>query len=246
VRAWDGARVPRAAPASAALGLTGFGARRYEPSLNAAAGGGHHRSRMQLRVVVLALSLLFASVVLTACGRHYPPPASLPDPEPSAFVGPGDVLEVAVIGEKELPKEYEIQPDGTLDFPYLKPLQINGLEPHEIALKLRSELMAAKFLRDPQVQVKVKQFNSKRVYVLGQVSKPGPLSFTDGMTLVQAISASGWFTPTADTNHIQIIRIVSPTKSVNAIVSVDAITDNARPDLKLQQGDTIKVDQRLF
>jgi polysaccharide export outer membrane protein len=213
-------------------------------SLNAALAGGHHRSRMQLRAVVFALSLV--AFLLAGCGRHYPPPANLPDPEPSAFVGPGDVLEVAVIGEKELPKEYEIQPDGTLDFPYLKPLQINGLVPHEIALKLRSELMAAKFLRDPQVQVKVKQFNSKRVYVLGQVSKPGPLSFTDGMTLVQAISASGWFTPTADTNHIQIIRIVSPTKSVNAIVSVDAITDNARPDVKLQQGDTIKVDQRLF
>ena len=45
---------------------------------------------------------------------------------------------------------------------------------------------------------------------------------------------------------MQLIRIVSGTKSVNAIISVDAITDNNRADLKLQKGDTIKVDQRLF
>jgi hypothetical protein len=45
---------------------------------------------------------------------------------------------------------------------------------------------------------------------------------------------------------VQVIRIMNANKSVNAIISVDAITDNARPDVKLQQGDTIKVDQRLF
>ena len=97
----------------------------------------------------------------------------------------------------------------------------------------------------PQVQVKVKTYNSKKIQVIGQVAKQGPLQYQDGMTLVQAISAAGWFTPLADTNHVQIIRQTNG-GAVNAIVSVDAITDNARPDIKLQQGDTIKVDQRLF
>ena len=44
---------------------------------------------------------------------------------------------------------------------------------------------------------------------------------------------------------MQVIRNV-PNGTVNAIVSVDAITDNVRADVKLQQGDTIKVNQRLF
>jgi polysaccharide export outer membrane protein len=65
------------------------------------------------------------------------------------------------------------------------------------------------------------------------------------MTLVQAVSAAGWFTPLADTNNLQLIRQV-PKGTVSAVVSVDAITDNVRPDVKLQQGDTIKVNQRLF
>jgi protein involved in polysaccharide export with SLBB domain len=196
---------------------------------------------------VVRLALALALTLTFACGRNYPPPPNLPDPVVNLQVGPGDVLEVVVLGEEKLPKDYEIQPDGSLDFPYLsKDLKVAGLEPRAIANAIRDRLIEAKFLVSPQVQVKVKAFNSKKIQIIGQIAKPGPLPYQDGMTLVQAISAAGWFTPLADTNHVQLIRIVNGTKSVNAIVSVDAITDNARADVKLQQGDTIKVDQRLF
>jgi polysaccharide export outer membrane protein len=201
------------------------------------------RSFMPSRLIFLFV--LFAAV-LAACGHSYPPPPKLPEPIVNQKVGPGDVIEVTVVGEEKLPKEYEVQGDGTLDFPYLKGLPVSGLEPHEIATALRDKLIEAKYLVDPQVQVKVKTYNSKKIQIIGAVAKPGPLPYQDGMTLVQAISAAGWFTPLADTNHIQVIRQVPPDQTVNAVVSVDAITDNARPDVKLQQGDTIKVDQRLF
>ncbi len=192
------------------------------------------------------LCVVASVVVLTGCGRNYPPLHNLPEPIVNLQVGPGDVVEVTIVGEEKLPKEYDVQPDGTLDFPYLKAIKVAGLEPREIAKKLREELVEAKYLVDPQVQVKVKAYNSKKIQIIGQIAKPGPLAYQDGMTLVQAISAAGWFTPLADTNHVQIIRHVPPNRTVNAIVSVDAITDNARSDVKLQQGDTIKVDQRLF
>jgi polysaccharide export outer membrane protein len=195
----------------------------------------------------LALCLLVLVGALAGCGRNYPPPPNLPEPVVNLQVGPGDVIEVVVLGEDKLPKDYEIQPDGSLDFPYAaRAIKVAGLEPRQIASAIGEQLVEAKFLVKPQVQVKVKQFNSKKVQLIGQVAKPGPIPYTDGMTLVQAISAVGWFTPLADTNHVQVIRIVNGSKSVNAIISVDAITDNARPDIKLQQGDTIKVDQRLF
>lgn len=190
--------------------------------------------------------VLLLPLLLPSCGRNYPPPPKLPDPVVNQQVGPGDVLEVVVVGEDKLPKEFEISPDGTLDYPYTGPLKVGGLEPREIAKALRDQLVESKYLVSPQVQVKVKQYNSKKIQIIGQVAKPGPQPYVDGMTLVQAISAAGWFTPLADTNHVQVIRLVSDSKSVNAIVSVDAITDNARPDIKLQVGDTIKVDQRLF
>jgi polysaccharide export outer membrane protein len=198
-------------------------------------------ARLVRFVVLLALA-----VIALGCGRNYPPLHDLPAPVVNLQVGPGDVLEVIVLGEEKLPKEYEIQPDGSLDFPYTQGIKVAGLEPRQIASAIREQLVESKFLVAPQVQVKVKQFNSKKVQIIGQVVKPGPLPYTDGMTLVQAISAAGWFTPLADTNHVQVIRLVGGSKSVNAIISVDAITDNARADVKLQQGDTIKVDQRLF
>ncbi len=200
------------------------------------------------RLLSLLALLLAASIgfFLPACARSYPPPPNLPEPVINQQVGPGDVLEVIVVGEDKLPTEYEVQPDGTLAFPYVEPLKVAGLEPREIATSLRDALIEAKFLVSPQVQVKVKAYNSKTIQVIGQVAKQGPLPYQDGMTLVQAIAAAGWFTPLADTNHVQVIRQVEGKGTVNAIVSVDAITDNVRPDIKLQQGDTIKVDQRLF
>jgi polysaccharide export outer membrane protein len=200
------------------------------------------------RILSLLTFVLVALIGLAvpACGRHYPPPAKLPEPIVNQQVGPGDLLEVFVVGEEKLPKEYEISADGTLAFPYLEPIKVAGLEPRQIATSLRDSLIEAKFLVSPQVQVKVKAYNSKKIQVIGQVAKQGPLPYQDGMTLVQAISAAGWFTPLADTNHVQVIRQTASGGAVNAIVSVDAITDNARADIKLQQGDTIKVDQRLF
>jgi len=197
----------------------------------------------QLRFLTL---LVLLGLALGACGRNYPPPHNLPDPIVNLQVGAGDVLEVVVVGEEKLPKDYEVQPDGSLDFPYVGGIKVVGLEPRQIAASIRDHLVEAKYLVSPQVQVKVKAFNSKMIQIIGQVTKPGPIAYQDGMTLVQAISAAGWFTPLADTNHVQVIRNVSGSKSVNGIVSVDSITDNARPDVKLQQGDTIKVDQRLF
>lgn len=198
-----------------------------------------------LSTQLLATVLVLASG-LSACGPNYPPPHTLPAPVVNGQVGPGDVLEVVVVGEDKLPHEYEVQPDGSLDFPYTPAIKVAGLEPRQVAGAISAKLVEARYLGQPQVQVKVKQFNSKKVQIIGQVTKPGPMPYHDGMTLVQAISAAGWFTPLADTNHVQVIRIIDAGTSVNAIVSVDAITDNARADVKLQQGDTIKVDQRLF
>ena len=200
-------------------------------------------SRIFSLLTVLLVALI--GIAVPGCGHNYPPPPKLPDPVVNQQVGPGDLLEVIVVGEEKLPKEYEVGSDGTLAFPYVDPIKVAGLEPRQIATTLSKSLIEAKFLTSPQVQVKVKTYNSKKIQVIGQVAKQGPLPYQDGMTLVQAISAAGWFTPLADTNHVQVIRQVNG-GAVNAIVSVDAITDNARADIKLQQGDTIKVDQRLF
>src|SRR5580700_6110132 len=198
--------------------------------------------RPVLRLVSL---LLFVALVL-GCSRAHQGPSNLPPPTPSTSVGPGDVFEVSVLGEKDLPKEYRVQPDGSIDFPYLDRLAVAGLEPQQIEDLIKQQFIEKKILVAPQVTLVVKQYNSKKVSVIGAVTKPGSLSWSEGMKLVEAISLSGGFTPLADADHVRITRTVSPGKTVTSTVSVDDITDGKMPDLPLQAGDTIKIEQRVF
>ena len=151
-----------------------------------------------------------------------------------------------MLGEKELPKEFRVQPDGTVDFPYLDRVVVAGLEPQQIEELIKKELIARKILVDPQVTLIVKQYNSKKVSIVGAVQKPGNLAWSEGMKLVDAISLAGGLTSLADGDHVRITRNVSASKTVTATVSVDDITDGKSPDVPLQAGDTIKVDQRVF
>lgn len=174
------------------------------------------------------------------------PPKNLPVPQLSTVVGPGDLFDVTVFGEKDLPKEYRVQPDGTIRFPFLGPVEVSGLEPQQIEDLLRTRLIEEKILATPQITLVVKQYNSKRVSIIGAVNKPGTVPWTEGMKLVDAISQAGWFTPLADPDRVILTRLVrgAAKKTVTAYISVDAITDGAQQDVPLQSGDTIKVEQR--
>jgi polysaccharide export outer membrane protein len=156
------------------------------------------------------------------------------------------VFEVSVLGEKELVKEYRVQPDGTIDFPYLDRVDVRGLEPQQIEELIKSKLVEKKILTDPQVTLVVKQYNSKKVSVIGAVAKPGSLPWTEGMKLIDAISLAGGLTPLANGDRVRITRLVPGNGTATATVSVDAIAEGRAADLPLQAGDTIKVDQRLF
>ncbi len=192
-----------------------------------------------------SLLVVWLTFVL-ACSGSPPPPTNLPPPEQSTVVGSEDLFEITVVGEKDLPHEFQVQPDGTIDFPYLGRVNVSGLEPQEIVDLLRKKLVEQKILQDPQITLVVKQYNSKKVNVIGQVQKPDTVAWTPGMTLVVAISRCGGFTSMADSNHVILIRKVSKDKTVKAVVSVDAITHNSQEDVPLQPGDTINVEQRVF
>lgn len=191
-------------------------------------------------------AVITVAMLLGGCGRAHPGPPKLPQPTPSTTVGPGDVFEVSVLGEKDLPKEYRVQPDGTVEFPYVDRLIVQGLEPQQIEDLIKKELVEKKILVDPQVTLVVKQYNSKKISVIGAVQKPGSLAWTEGMKLVDAISLAGGFTSIADSDHVLLTRLVSGSKTVTAAVSVDDITEGKQPDIPLQAGDTIKVEQRVF
>jgi protein involved in polysaccharide export with SLBB domain len=191
--------------------------------------------------------LLLGALVLSGCtSSKTPPPAHLPPPITSTTVGVGDSLTIQLVGEKELPSDFRIAPDGTIDYPYVGRVKVAGMEPEGIVDVLKQKLVDAKVLTDPQMSLAVKEYVSKTVTVVGQVGKPGTVSWTNGMKLVDALSQVGWFTAMADSNHVVLTRAIPPNKSITAIVSVDAITDGKQSDILLQAGDTIKVESRVF
>jgi protein involved in polysaccharide export with SLBB domain len=192
------------------------------------------------------LAAIFALTVLGCTSSRPPPPAHLPAPVTSTTIGVGDLFNVQLVGEKDLPTEFRVAPDGTIDYPYVGRVKVVSLEPQEIVDLLRAKLIDGKFLTNPQMSLIVKEYVSRKVTIIGQVGKPGAIAWTEGMKLVDALSASGWFTPMADSNHVILTRALPPNRSVTAVVSVDAITDGAQADIPLQAGDTIKVEARVF
>jgi protein involved in polysaccharide export with SLBB domain len=190
--------------------------------------------------------ILCSCVALAACAAEAGPPRNLPAPMQSTIVGPDDMFEITVVGEKDLTHEFQVQPDGTIDFPYVHRVKVEGLEPQEVVDLLKAKLVEEKILADPQITLIVKQYNSKKVLVTGAVQKPDSVSWAPGMTLVDAISRCGWFNQLADTGHVILIRRVGKNRTIKATVSVDAITHHTQEDIPLQPADTISVEQRVF
>ncbi len=169
----------------------------------------------------------------------------LPPPVESTSVGPDDVFTLTIVREKDLPEEFHVASDGTVELPYLHRVPVAGLEAHQIAELVRTRLIEAKILVDPSVIVSVKEYRSRKVTVLGQVQKPGSFPLTSGMTLLQAISVSGGFTSIAKSDRVRLTR-KGRIGARTVELSVDSITEGNAPDVPLQTGDVIFVAERVF
>ena len=190
------------------------------------------------------LCLLVALLLAMSCGSTAKR-VDLPPPIESTTIGVGDVIELHVVGEDKLPTSFTVASDGTVDLPYIKTVKIAGLEPQQVAQLVRAKLMEDQILTDPSVSISIKEYNSKRIEVLGEVQKPGSFPLQPGMTLLRAISLAGGFNNIANRERITIRRRVgSRTKA--ATVSAEDIMDNRIDDIPLQAGDSIDVKQRAF
>ena len=193
-----------------------------------------------------ALLELGASLLLGGCGAsHDNQRINLPPPTEKSTVGPGDVFTMEVVGEKELPREYQVASDGTVDLPFLQTVHVAGLEPQEIARLIRKLLMQKQILSDPSVVVQVKEYNSRRVTIMGQVAKPGTFPYTTGLTLIQALSQAGGPTGIANLDKVNLTRRVDG-GSRTVVISIGTIMEGRSVDIPLQAGDRIFVHERLF
>ena len=197
---------------------------------------------------ILALALLFAaSAALGARCRPATPGVVTGDP-PKGFmdtsVGPGDVLQIEVLGQKDMPTTFRVEGDGTILYPLVGKVKVGGLTPPAVAHRVARRLRQG-YLRNPQVTVFVKEYNSKKVTVFGQVKKPGIYLYKSNMTIIQAISTAGGFTDLADQNGTIVTRTVDGRKH-RIPVKVQDIGEGLEQNFILRPGDVVFVPKRLM
>jgi len=164
-------------------------------------GTGYRRAR------VVGAALLFAALVpLAACGGSTS--AEVKDTRPFApkeyTIGVEDVLEIAVWREPELSTTAPVRPDGNVSVPVAGELMAVGRTAHELEDELAKKLAGR--IANPTVTVVVKEVNASRVFVLGEVAKPGAYPMRGAMTVVQALALAGGMTEFADKGGIVILR----------------------------------------
>jgi protein involved in polysaccharide export with SLBB domain len=163
---------------------------------------------------------------------------------PDETLGVDDVFDVRVIGEQDLSGSYRIAVDGTIDFPYIGRVEVAGMRPGEVQRAVTAKLKDG-FMVAPQVSVMVKEWNSRKISVLGQVNKPGPISYYPKMTIMDAIAAAGGFTPVAAQNQVKLRREING-HAESATLRVGDISEGRSPNVVLLPRDVLFVDERLF
>jgi polysaccharide export outer membrane protein len=124
---------------------------------------------------------------------------------PDYIIGAEDLLEIHVWREQELSGPMTVRPDGKISMRLIGEVQAAGRTPEELGKVIR-EALAAKYLQDPIVTVTVRQVNSKKYFVQGEVNRPGPFPLLVPTTVFEAISISGGFREFAKKNKIVVMR----------------------------------------
>lgn len=118
-------------------------------------------------------------------------------------IGPEDTLHVQVWKEPDLTATLPVRPDGKISLPLLNDVQAAGLTPQQLAASLTEKLK--KFIASPNVTVVVSQINSKRIYLVGEVTHSGATPMLPNMTVLQALSSAG-LNQFANTKKIYVLR----------------------------------------
>lgn len=158
----------------------------------------------------------------------------------AATLGPGDSVAVRVYLHKDLDGNYVIAPTGSITFPLLGEIHCEGLTPDGLG-KLIAARLAAGYIRNPQVIVSIDKLNSKNVYVLGKVSKPGKFVFADRMTIIDAITLAGGFAALAEKNYTIVTR-----NDRRIPLPVEKIMQGLARNFFLEPGDIVFVPQSIM
>jgi polysaccharide export outer membrane protein len=161
--------------------------------------------RLQLPHLLSCGILLTLSLAAAGPAAAAPPPAARPAAPDTAYtVKPGDVLQISVWKEPDLQGPVLVRPDGAFSFPLAGQMDARGKSVQELQQMITDKLR--KYISDPVVTVSIQEIKGNKVYVIGQVNKPGDFVVNPRVDVMQALSMAGGTTPFAALGDIMILR----------------------------------------
>jgi polysaccharide export outer membrane protein len=155
-------------------------------------------------------------------------------------IGPEDVLQFIFWREKDLSVDGFVRPDGKVSIPLLNDVQAAGLTPEQLTKEIT--VQAQRYVEDPNVTVIVKQINSRKVYVVGQVPKTGAFVVTSPLNVLQLLAIAGGVLEYADAKNIHLDRTENG-KTTSYRFNYDEVIHgkNLAQNIMVKPGDTIVV-----
>jgi polysaccharide export outer membrane protein len=155
------------------------------------------------------------------------------------IIGAEDGLTITVWREPTLSGSFPVRPDGMISLVLLGDVPAAGLTPMQLGKNIEERLK--KFIQDPSVAVGVSAVNSKRIFLIGEIGRVGPMALTPGMTPLQAISAAGGLSTFANQKRIYILRGAQGKQVKIPFNYKQALRGDTTQLITLQPGDTIVV-----
>jgi len=172
-----------------------------------------------------------------------PAPAAQPTAEDASVykIGVEDELQISVWHEAELSMPVVVRPDGMITLPLINDVQVVGMTTKELQTTLTEKLSA--YVNEPQVTVIVKGIKSRKVFLVGQVAKPGPYMLVGKKTVLQVILEAGGLGPFAKAGSIVVVRNVNGQQTRLKFNYKKAVSGKAEggEDIELMPGDMIVV-----
>jgi polysaccharide export outer membrane protein len=192
-----------------------------------------------LRIVAVCA----AALVLAACGTRKPPPPEFEAaPKEGVYIiGPADRLRIDVWQNDKLTLvDVPVRPDGKITVPLIDDVMAAGLTTDELKAEITERI--SEYIQTPTVTVVVLAPLSKRAYVLGEVRNAGPVMLGSDMSVLDAITAAGGFTPFARKSHVRVLRRLDG-KELDYRFDYDAFVAGRAPgtNVLLRPGDTVLV-----
>jgi polysaccharide export outer membrane protein len=177
-------------------------------------------------------------LLLSGCVRQQRRIAAVPD-EPYRL-DVEDVVDVSVWHDEGISRVLPVRPDGFISLPMAGEIHAAGKTAKELEADVQDHLKP--FLNEPRVTVIVREVNSKRVYVTGEVNHPGAFTLRGRVSILQVLALSGGFTDFADRSNIVVFRAHGKAETLRVSYDdlIDADSDN-RGDFLLMPGDTVVV-----